>query len=189
MKRQQHLYKLWKTTFGYFFIVCFSLTFFLSCYSVKHAGSKSGKRLYETFFVGEEGTQYFIKPLSFINKTAEELKLDITFRYKNVVKDSATVNITFHAKNNLKSLDSLKITNMVFNTTISEMKYLFSERNSDMYNCRFSSKVPLADAEKLFENNQWIITQYNDHIVTKYMPSPSTNEAIGKLDYEIFSLF
>ncbi|MCC6726639.1 MAG: hypothetical protein IT258_19210, partial [Saprospiraceae bacterium] len=83
----------------------------LSCFSLKPGGVKSGKRLFETFYVGTDGTQYFIKPLEFTADNKEVLKLDVTFRQKDISEDSATVNISFYGAENFKTADSLVIKN------------------------------------------------------------------------------
>jgi hypothetical protein len=160
-----------------------------SCLSIKPGGVKTGKKLYETFFVGEEGTQYFIKPLLFSNQLNEELKLDITFRCKNEIKDSAIINISFFSKEIFKIADSLKINNDGNDITLKQMKYMFSERNKEVYNCRFSVKVNLMAVEKLFDNNNWNLLLYKNGISTNYKTPKTTKKKIDKLNYEIFALF
>ncbi len=187
-KLTQLCYTTYIGKYSFYFIGMISLLY-TSCSSAKHAGGKSGKHLYESFYVGEAGTQYFIKPLAFTNKASEESKLDFTFRHKDAVKDSAVVNMTFHTIQNLKTVDSIIIKNMVFTSTIYTVRYMYAERNKDKYNCRFTAKAPLADVKKLFGNSQWIIIRYHDGEATKLMSIPRTNEAIAKLEYEIFSLF
>ena len=72
-------------------------TVFLSgCFGIKPEKSGASGKLYETFFVGDEGTQYFIKDIKFSsNLNSDQTWTDITFRYKNELKDSATINFSF----------------------------------------------------------------------------------------------
>ena len=169
-------------------IFCILITI-SSCLGMKPGGGSSGKKLYETFFVGEEGTQYFIKPLLFCNKLKEELKFDITFRYKSEIKDSAIINITLISKEIVKNIDSLQITSNTNVTTIKEAKYMFCERNKETYICRFSTKVKLSDVEKLFDNNSWNIILYKQSGSNEFTTPNSTKKSIGKINYEIFSMF
>ncbi len=165
------------------------LSFCISCLGVKPGAVKGAKKLYETFFVGEEGTQYFIKPLILNNNIVEEIKLDITFRYKNVIKDSAIINMSFLNKEIFRQADSLIITNDTAKIIIKEVKYMFSERSKDIYNSRFSSKTLLLNVEKLFKNSNWNLIIYKKGIATKYIAPQSTKKKIDMLRYEIFTLF
>src|SRR5690606_7037547 len=79
-------------------VFCMLLLLLSSCFSVKPGTSRSARNLYQNFFIGEEGSQYFIKPIAFENDEKEKLQLDITFRYKDEVKDSATVNFSIVTK-------------------------------------------------------------------------------------------
>ena len=54
---------------------------------------QSGSNLYTSFYVGEKGTQYFIKPLYFSNKESEKLNTDFTFRFQNTINKSDTARI------------------------------------------------------------------------------------------------
>lgn len=170
------------------FILC-ALVIFSSCFSVKPGATKSGGKLYETFFVGEEGTQYFIKPLKFTNEHSEFLKLDITCRYKTEIKDSAIVNISFLSNELFKSIDSLKIYNGEHATLINELNLLFAERSKDMYSIRFSTKVNLADIKILFSRNDWGLIPYRNGESSLYTPQKATKKKIDKLNYEVFELF
>jgi hypothetical protein len=160
-----------------------------SCLSIKPGSVKSGKKLYETFFIGEAGTQYFIKPLTFSNNLNEELKLDITFRYRNEIKDTAIINISFLGKEIFKNADSLEINNEAIAIIIKEMKYMFCERNKEIFNCRFSAKVKLLDVEKLFDSSKWNLILYKNGDFSEYLTPKTTEKKIDKLNYEIFAIF
>lgn len=160
-----------------------------SCINVKPGASKSGKKLYETFFVGDAGTQYFIKPLVFGNNSNEKLELDITFRYKNETKDSAIVNISFLVDEIFKNADSLQINNDSVGIVIREMKFMFSDRAKEKYHCRFSCKMKLIDVKNLFENSDWRLMLFKKEALSTYMPTKNTKTNIEKLNYEIFSIF
>lgn len=172
------------------FLLLISLSFFTACLSVKPGGGKSGKKLYETFFVGEEGTQYFIKPLSFVDENKDELKLDVTFRYKTTVEGDAIVNVSFPSDKVFKTLDSLVINNNHSQTVaITDMEFLFAERSKNIYTCRFSSEVDLVEVKQLFEASSWELSLYKNNQQVQYMPAKHTAKNIEKINYEIFALF
>lgn len=159
------------------------------CLSIKPGGVKSGKNLYETFFVGDEGTQYFIKPLTFKDETKNRLIIDFTFRYKDQIKDSAFVNISLLNTKIYRNIDSLKISNDVVSMVFKNIKYLFAERSKKEYNSRFSTKGYLVDINKLFDKNNWIIVVYKQNNSSKYNTPEETKKKIDKLKYVIFMLF
>ena len=189
MKCNVNIYKIRSFTLikkAFIFVI---LIIFSSCLSIKPSGLKTGGKLYETFFVGEDGTQYFIKPLIFSKKLDEELKLDITFRYKNEIKDSAVLNISFFSKELFKTADSLKIDNDTIDITLKRFNYLFSERDKKLYNCRFSVKVDLINLKNLFNRGNWNLLLYKNGMSTDYTSLKTTKKKIEKINYEIFLLF
>ncbi len=162
---------------------------FISCSGIKPSTTKSGKKLYETFFVGEEGTQYFIKPLTFYNNSNEELKIDLTFRDKSKTKDITTINLSFISKSVFKEIDSIIINNNNSSSISSKnIKHLFSERSKEQYKNRFSSNTRLSDIKELFKDNDWTISIYKKDILEKFTVSKSSKKNIPKLNYEIFEL-
>ena len=149
----------------------------------------SGKKLFETFFVGNNGTQYYIKPITFSDEENDKLKFDMTFRYKNVIKDSATLNMSFIDSEIIKSIDSLKISNDSISLLFTKVNLMFVERHKKVFNSRFSTRSHLAPIKWLFKNKNWSIYLYRNNIVDKYMATKSTKRKITKLKFEIFELF
>lgn len=171
----------------------FTFSILISCGGIKPAGGKSGKNLYETFYVGEEGMQYFIKPLPFESKNSE-LFLDITFRHKDKVQDSATINFSIKGKDLIKQIDTLTLftvtNNIAFSLPSSKIEYMFSERQKDDYVSRFSTKMPLIEIQKLFKNSEWKAILKSKEISTKeYVSTSSTQKKIQKLNQNIFFIF
>lgn len=145
-----------RTAFIFSFLLVLS-----SCLSVKPGATKSGKKYYETFFVGEEGSQYFIKPFTFENsKLKEEVHLDLTFRYKNKINSNATINYSLFINEIIKEVDSISIvsSNIIIKST--ENKLLFNERVKTNFKSRFSTEAPLSSLKQLFENENWEIQVY-----------------------------
>ena len=166
------------------------IVLFLSgCVSIKPGGVKSGKNLVETFFVGDDGTQYFIKPLLFKSETNQQLIIDFTFRYKDRIKDSAFVNMSFLNTEIIKNVDSLKIISGNNSMVLENVKSLFVEKIQSEYKSRYSTKGSLSDIDKLFNNNDWTILVYRQNNISRYITPKETKKKIGKLNESIFVLF
>lgn len=154
----------------------------VGCMSVKPGSTKSGKQYFETFYVGVEGTQYFIKPLLFENDEANKvLALDITFRYKDEIRDSAIVNFSIKSLEIYKSVDSLKITNSLMDIKSDNIDLLFNEKFSKGFVSRFTTKVPLDKMKKIFDNDEWELTIHNAAKSNTYKPHRKTQKAVNFL--------
>lgn len=165
-------------------LLCFLLC---GCFGVKPTTTKSGKHLFETFYAGAEGTQYFIKPLLFSNqKPAEELAADITFRYKNEVRDSAIINFSIKSPVIYKTIDSMKIANNDFHAVTSKITLLFNEKPAEVFVSRFTAKLPLHQVKQLFDNDGWEITIYSKALSNQYRPSKGSQKAIETLKDKVF---
>ncbi len=175
----------------YFSIVIFSFcVFFTGCFSVKPGTTKSGKHLFDTFFVGEEGTQYFIKPLTLVNKQNKEtVYIDFTFRYKNQVRDSVNVNFSLISAKVFKRIDRFKLSNTENEIVCTSLNLLFNEKDNKLYKSRFSTKFSLEEFHKMFDDNNWEITVFNDGETESFIAENKTKRSISILQEEIFVLF
>jgi len=165
------------------------LIIFSSCLSLKPGSMLSGKKLYETFYIGENGTQYFIKPLTFVNDVDEKLEMDITFKYKNEIKDSAIVNVSLLGKDLIRDVDSIEILQDSCDIVLKDVKSLFSEKTKEVFNSRFSAKGLLYDVKKLFDCSEWNVIIYQNGGIKKYNAPKGTVNNIRKLKNEVFLLF
>ncbi len=166
------------------FIGLVLFVFLTGCPSVKPSGVKSGKNLFETFYLGEGGTQYFIKPMIFYNTlNREEIHLDFTFRYKNIVKDSVIVNLSLHSSILFKSINSLRFANTTHKILRKDIRLLFNEKRNKQFNSRFYTKISLIEFNKLFDNEDWTIIVYTNKTSNTYI---SEKKVIKKLQEKIF---
>jgi hypothetical protein len=168
------------------------LSFFVSitgCLSIKPAGVKSGKNLFEAFYVGEEGTQYFLKPLIFLNlQNNEEIYIDFTFRYKNEVKDSVLLNFTLQSKNIYKYIDSLSLSSPTITINSDDIGLLFNEKRNTFFNSRFTTKISLIEFNKMFKSVDWTIKIFYDETFMSYVPEKKTRKALKALQEKLFVL-
>ncbi len=160
-----------------------------SCSIIKPNTIKSGKRHYETFYVGDEGTQYFIKSLVFESITREYSELDFTFRYQNELKDSATINISIYSDNIFRNIDSLRLYNGVDLYVLKKMNLLFTDRYKTMYKSRFSGKLSPVALRNMFLYNNWELHLYSNSINIQYSTPKNTRKKINKLNHLLFDIF
>ena len=115
-----------------------------ACMAVKPSASKTKPKLYETFYRGQEGNQYFIKPLSFKDNNGAELSMDLTFRVnpKAEQQDSAYVNMTFFEVPDRFSNGSIELNNEMASLSFENPITLFKEEGKSGLNVRFSVQLP-----------------------------------------------
>jgi len=152
-------------------------------------GRTDVKDLTKTFFVGEEGTQYYIKPLAFETEEGDELLMDVTFRYKDEIKDSAVINFTIVLEQLVKSLGIVTISNSTTTYVVDEYELLFAEKDGDDFKSRFSIKIPMFEFDKLMKNPNWIFTLDQDDSRYRYFTTSSTAENLNILNDDLFVIF
>lgn len=170
-----------------FYVLVF-LTIAISGCSI-FGGSNKVENLIETFFVGEAGTQYYIKPIEFESEDGDELVLDITFRYKDEIKDSATINFTFIRENLIKKLDVINVSDGSSEYSTTDNILLFAERIDDDFKSRFSFRIPMSELDKLMMNPNWILSLESNNEVYKYFPTSSTKDILSTINDYLFIIF
>lgn len=160
-----------------------------SCRGIKPGGATAGNKLYETFFVGEEGSQYFIKPIALKNENKERLLMDFTFRYKDDVKDSTLVNFTIVSQDNIKSIDQIVLENGVVSTKSDKVALLFIKRENDGFHGRFTCKVSLTEISELYSNSNWKISAISGQDSKIFYASSKSQKKIEALNYNVFQVF
>ena len=165
------------------FILCYG------CSSIKPSTTKSGKAYFETFYAGEGGNQYFIKPLSFKASTPEEAVLvDMTFRYRDTIKDSSLVNFSITSPKLYKAIDSLSFTNSAMRVVANDVNLLYNEKAKKGFTSRFTTKIPLSAVQKMFADEDWMCTLYYPTKTVTYTPNAKTMKAIAALRQNVFIL-
>ncbi len=163
--------------------------FLSSCISFKPNAKKSPKSLYTTFFVGESGTQYFIKPLLLKNVEKESILIDFTFRDKvSLDSNMATVNASLLLNHNIKNVDSLLFRNNNYSITFNEIKVFFKEKKDDQILIRINSENLLANICKIFEDPNWHVEVYGNSSKVQFESFKKTNKSITLLKSNVFDL-
>ena len=168
------------------FSVATLLAFTFSCGIL----SPNASRLYESFYTGNSGTQYFIKPLEFSNSNSGKLKLDIVFRFNNTIQesDSAIINYSIISNELVKKIDSIRFSNGDVSLIASNNERLFMERERTQYRSRFSSSASLVPLVQLFPSNQWKIEVFHDENEMVFTPTNTSARKIESLNFNLFEL-
>jgi hypothetical protein len=165
------------------------LTFISGCRNIKPGGTRSGKSLYEVFYVGEQGDQYFIKPLKFYHDPSkQELVVDFTFRYHKQVKDSVTVNFSVLGDSIYKNCNALEISSGDELYSTNQVQLLFNDKKSKKFVSRFTTKIPLIKIKRLFNSSDWEI-QFTPRVEKQpFTANRKTTKSITRLNSSIFIL-
>lgn len=154
----------------------------LSCAGIKPASSSKANRLFETFFVGDEGIQYFIKPIAFQGENDSELLGDFNFRSRGDSTSEVIFNFSIRSDVFYKDIDSLTITSQSHQATTSLVTLTYNE-SSKQYVSRFTSTLPSGrHIIDLFGSSDWRIDIYSKE---KHMHFTSENR---KTQRKILSL-
>jgi len=161
---------------------------FLSLISCSTFSGNQGLSKYiETFYTGNEGVQYFIKPLEFERINSDEsLLVDYTFRFLDTIKGNVTVNFTIVSNKFFKQLDNIE-----FEIVNNKFKYktvnlLFNENIKGKWHSRFTTGIPLSDFVKI-SNDIYFIT-IND-IDLKFSPTKKTQNTLKYLKDNLLVIF
>lgn len=177
------------------FFICFTLIFCLvfgtfSCISLKPNSSKDAKKLYVSFYRGELGMQYFIKPLSLKGKDNTSFNVDFTFREAAANEDSVKVvmNGSLFTEKKLSKIDSLQFHFSNTTCTLNNFDILYKEKEGKNYIIRSTSLLKFQDCLSLFKQENWIFHLYSGSEKFKLVSTKKTNRAISSLYLNIFDL-
>ena len=159
------------------------------CFGVRPGSSSSGKNLFETFYIGKEGSQYFIKPLKLKgNQPNLMMKIDFTFRYKDEVKDTALVNFSLYHDQAVKAIreSTIQAENTVVRMENPDL--IFIENDNKLIKSRFTAKLPVNQLVNLFKKKNWKVNILLEKETLQFQTPTSTERKIDKLQNKLFSL-
>jgi len=154
-----------------------------SCFSIKPGVTKTGKNLWEEFFVSAGVMQYFIKPLTFNNKAA---RFDIDFTFRNNT-DSVTVNYSIFSVQSISTTNRIFLTNKHDTVMIIPTKTFLLESFNQKNKIRQSGKILYSDLKDLTKNETWVITIENEDDKSEFIGLPKTKKKIKLINEELFS--
>ena len=162
-----------------------------SCLGVKPATSGGGKKYFESYYVGDEGNQYFIKPLALVSEYEEaKATLDISFRSKESLQGTAQMNFSVYMPEAIHSLKSVYL--YVNNTSfeLSDVKLLFVEREKNSFQSRFSTTIPAEKLKSIFNTSDWQLVIIKEKGKTyKFDTASSSKKRIEAINTNLFTIF
>lgn len=160
----------------------FIMLLFTSCLSMKPASTKTGKNLWEEFFVSPGVMQYFIKPLAFQDK-GDLFNVDFTFRNG---WDSVTVNFSQENKNIIASPDQVYFLINKDSIRIKSIQTLLNEKSKKKFARRNTGKISYSQLKQLMADDQWMVSLQMDSATKKYYPERKTKRHLQILKNNLF---
>jgi len=162
-----------------------------SCLGVKPATSGGGKKYFESYYAGDEGNQYFIKPLVLVSEYKEaKATLDISFRSKESLQGTAQVNFSVYMP---EAVHSLKDAYLYINDTsfeLSDIKLLFVEKEKNGFQSRFSTNIPAEKLKPIFNTSDWQLVIIKEKGKTyKFDTASSSKKRIEAINTNLFTIF
>ncbi|MDP3914233.1 MAG: hypothetical protein Q8R96_10910 [Bacteroidota bacterium] len=160
----------------------FIILLFSSCFSIKPATTKTGKNLWEEFFVSPGVIQYFIKPLAFQHND-DLFEVDFTFRNGS---DSVTVNFTLEEQNNIISPDQIYFLTNKDSVRISSIQTLLNAKSNDKFKLRKTGKISFVEFKQMLSKDKWVVTLLIGSATKKYSPTSKTIRHLQILKNNLF---
>lgn len=171
-----------------FFAFALSAIFVASCGGIKPGSGSSAKGLYTAFYVGEEGTQYFIKPLAFEGDRSRA-EADFTFRLGSDSPADARIVISVLGDEVIRKADSVTFANRDLHFSSDSVRLLFNERLRKGVESRHEVFVPVPYLTGLFNQTDWEMVLHHGGKQTAFHPEKKTRKRIESLRHDIFSLY
>ena len=152
------------------------ISFFLqNCYL-----SVANSKLFESFYIGNGKTNYFIKSLKFKGSEKSKLFMDFTLNMVKENDNAVTINFSIINKEETITVDSMFINSYNELVILNRLYLLFLEKNKNQVLSRYTSKIDLQEAFNLFKNNKWNVTIYSNGL--KYI-FKNTHKTMRKIEY------
>jgi hypothetical protein len=168
--------------------ICVLLVYalFITSCSSGNGGSSQSSDTYQSFYSGEDQTQYFIKPLIFESDGGEEFIIDFTFRQTGKIADSTTANYTIESDYKIAEIDSVRFISDNTSYSFPSDERFFLERDGDTYRVRFSSKIYTDRFFDMFGSDEWSVELLINDKSVFFESTSSTEDDIDELnDYLI----
>ncbi len=168
-----------------FYLVIASVT---AC-TIKPGRTGKANKVYETFYLGDKGTQYFIKPLAFSSTGNEELSMDITFRSTGQLTDTAAINVSIFSAEQIKDIKTITFTAADVEERIMQSKLLFVQPKKDLFESRFTIPMPSTVLENYVASTDHKIDILTPSTNLTFTPDKRTLKQFNALTVLLFSLF
>jgi len=170
-----------------FYILILSFIYLTSCATGRYTGYSNN--IIETFYTGDAGTQYFIKPINIKGEIGNYLNFDLTFRVKNEIKDSATFNFSIFTNQSITEVDSLHWASSENHFSTNQINLMFVERSKKLFKCRFTCKIPLTTIRNFFRKADFKITAFSKNSQFPFILNSASKKKISYVNYNVFNVF
>lgn len=158
-----------------------------SCITFHVRSTKSAKKLYEEFFIGQGVMQYFVKPLEFKNNEYS-LNIDFTFRDTTHATSLVITNFSIFLKDKSEKIDSLGFQFDNSKVNFINPTQLYIDFNKKQYIKRFTSYVKYDDMKSFFYSENLTIFIYSNNLLKILYPTKKTNKNIEILKIKVFDM-
>lgn len=167
------------------FLFCIWSVFLLySCFSIKPGTTKTGKNLWEEFFVSPGIMQYFIKPLVFQDHERQVIP-DFTFRMGG---DSVTVNFSMTDSRKISLPGKIYFRNSRDTVQLNAVKTLLISNTDKKFKLRMTGKMANDKFHGLFHDSSWSIYLSDNQNNRTYFPSDKTKASLEKIKINLFDV-
>lgn len=166
--------------------IVLTLLFLIGCGGLKPVGAGKSGGLYETFYTGETGMQYFIKPLEFESlDTKESLLLDIVFRENEIATDSALVNISVFTTAKFSPGGNVTATTPKGQITFDFERVIFKEKLKNFYEVRLGTKCSPKEIREFIKGDIELLSVMSDQMKYSFQPTKKTKKSLSKISASV----
>jgi len=163
------------------FILIIYIFFSNSCINIKFSDKKTGKDLYEEFFIDKGVTQYFIKPIKFKSDEFSYI-VDFTFRDTATAKSYIIANFSIYSNEKTEVYDSIGFyADNVVCKFINPVK-LYIDADKNLYIRRFTAYLKYDEMKKLFSSENMRIFISSNNKLNELLPTKSTKKHISLIN-------
>lgn len=145
-----------------------------ACHSVKPAGGKYKASDYESFFLGDGKTQYFIQPINF-NGEDSNLDIDFTFRDENFIDSLLVTNYTVSSEFSITKIDSIVFITSDSKIKATQIQKIFQERDGKKHRIRSTCKITGSKLAHILKSNNLQISIFAHNKELKFESSKKVN--------------
>lgn len=127
--------------------------------------------MYESFYIGPDESQYFIKPLEINNAVGDELMMDFTFRTYPDSISSVTLNHSLISEKAIGNIDSIRFANDAKSFTSTHTHRLYIEEKGSRFHLRSSSEIDYGGLREFLSDTDTRITIFHMGDSTEFHPT------------------
>lgn len=156
----------------------------LLIFAIIFVGCSSNREHFETFFIGNNQSQYFIKPIEMESKSSD-FSIDFTIRQVNEDELDITSNFTIISDYPISKIDSVILNNKY---QIYEIDKLYLESIGDQFKLRSSMKVEYDFIIEFFTQEMIDLSVYSNEHMFNYKIETSSDKEIKSIEQKLLPI-